>query len=304
MLSYDRKNWLKPLFTLRGSVLPIVLPRMFLAALFSLGLTIAFKAGRISSISGGAHAALGTTLGLVLAFRTSTAYDRFWEARKAWGLIANRSRDLMRQCNVYVRNGGMVADCARYLIGFLHATKSNLWRQKQTPELAALFGNYEAVDLEVAPGPAQRCLERITSRLDEAHRLGLLGDNELLLIDRNLTELLDQFGVCQRIKHTPLPFAYVVYMRRFIVLYLITLPFPLVSELGWMTPGFVMIAAYALFGLEEIGVQVEDPFDQSPNDLGLATLVRRIERDVRNMSGLASDVAPPASVEFKPGRNL
>jgi ion channel-forming bestrophin family protein len=296
MVPYDRHQWLRPLFTLRGSILPIVMPRMLITTALAVLATLAYKAKYVNGITGSAHAVLGTTLGLVLAFRTSTAYDRFWEGRKAWGLITNRSRDLARQLVTYVVNPSITSDCGRLLCGFLHAAKRHLWRERNTPELVLLVGERQAEELELSPGPVQRCLLGISVHLKQARNMSLLTDFELMLMDKNLTELMDQFGTCQRIQRTPLPFAYVVYMRRFIVLYLASLPFALAAELGWATPVFVLISSYALYGVEEIGVQVEDPFDRSPNDIDLERIARNIERDVTALISSADDVPPSVHV--------
>ncbi|MCA1762909.1 MAG: hypothetical protein LC664_07955, partial [Flavobacteriales bacterium] len=42
-------------------------------------------------------AILGTALAIILGFKNSSAYERWWEARKIWGGIVNESRTLTRQ---------------------------------------------------------------------------------------------------------------------------------------------------------------------------------------------------------------
>lgn len=72
--------------------------------------------------------------------------------------------------------------------------------------------------------------------------------------------LIDYIGGCERIHATPLPYAYTVHLRRALIVYCFTLPFALVSKFGWDTIPCVLLISYVLFGIEEIGVEIEDPF--------------------------------------------
>lgn len=120
MLHYDKHNGLRHLFTLRGSVLPLVLPRALIFALYSVSVVYAFRQGWVGTIPPTIHAVLGTVLRLMLAFRTNASYDRWWEGRRAWGVITNRTRDIARQ----VHSTLVVEDQRRVvvlLVCFAHA---------------------------------------------------------------------------------------------------------------------------------------------------------------------------------------
>lgn len=287
MIPYDRHKWFLHIFGWQRSVLPIVLPRML--ALTGWGGLVAYlhTRGYAPSVPPMLHGVLGTVLGLILAFRTNTAYDRFWEGRRSWGTVTNRSRDLMRQLKTYLDAPEVEQRAAKLILGFVHGLKRHLWHESSTPELARLLGQTEAHALESAPGAAQQCMLRLSTLCLAEQRKGHLTELQFQLLDRNMTELIDQMGVCQRIQRTPIPYAYVVYLRRFMLSYLITLPLALDSEMTWGVPGFMFIVSYAMFGLEEIGVQVEDPFDRSPHDLDLERITKNIERDVLALAGAA-----------------
>ena len=280
MIPYDRHQWFLHLFGWRRSILPIVLPRMMALSTWGGLLAYGHARGYVPSVPPMLHGVLGTILGLILAFRTNTAYDRFWEGRRSWGTITNRSRDILRQCKTYLDDHDTKARVAKLVVGFVHSLKRHLWHEATTPELARLFGESEAHALELAPGAPQQTLLRLSALCVAEQRNGRLTELQLTLIDRNLTELLDQMGVCQRIQRTPIPYAYVVFLRRFMLSYLLTLPLALGAEMTWGVPGFMFIVSYAMLGLEEIGVQVEDPFDQSPHDIDLERISKNIERDV------------------------
>jgi putative membrane protein len=99
-------------------------------------------------------------------------------------------------------------------------------------------------------------------------------------IDANVQQLIDYLGGCERIKKTPLPFAYVIHLRRALILYLFTLPFALVEQFGWATVAFTLIISYILFGIEEIGVEIENPFGTDANDLPLEDICATIEKNL------------------------
>ncbi|MEE7566768.1 bestrophin, partial [Xanthomonas sp. Kuri4-3] len=86
---------------------------------------------------------------------------------------------------------------------------------------------------------------------------------------------------CERIVGTPLPFAYTLLLHRCAWLFCVLLPFGLASTLGWATPVVSVVLAYAFFGLDQLGEEMEDPFGLEPNDLPLDALVRTIEIDLR-----------------------
>lgn len=299
MIPYDRHKWLLHLFGWRRSILPIVLPRI--VALSGWGGLVAYAhtLGYAPSVPPMLHGVLGTVLGLILAFRTNTAYDRFWEGRRSWGAITNRSRDLMRQCKVFLEDPEKEERIAKLIVAFVHGLKRHLWHDATTPELGRLFGHTEAHAMELAPGAPQQALLRLSALCLVEQRKGHLTELQLTLIDRNITDLIDQMGVCQRIQRTPIPYAYVVFLRRFMLSYLLTLPFALDSEMTWGVPGFMLIVSYAMFGLEEIGVQVEDPFDRSPHDIDLERISKNIERDVMALAG-APEPAPDSALGTAP----
>jgi len=92
-------------------------------------------------------------------------------------------------------------------------------------------------------------------------------------------------GGCERIKSTPIPFSYTALIHKIVALYCYGLPFGIVNETEWFTPVVVTIIAYAFFGLDAVGDEIEDPFGKDPNDLPLTTLSTMIEVNVRQRIG-------------------
>ena len=119
----------------------------------------------------------------------------------------------------------------------------------------------------------------------KARDKGLISDITLASLDHNVQLLVDYLGGCERINSTPLPFAYMVHLRRVIIVYCFTLPFALVETFGWLTVLATLGVAYTLFGIEEIGVEIENPFGNDVNDLALEDLCGKIAKNLLALSG-------------------
>ena len=125
---YDPSNWWSHLFSCQGSVVPGIIPQLILFtgwAVLVRGMedVLDWKPDQIDMT---VHSIAGTALGLLLVFRTNTAYDRFWEGRKKWGMIINRTRDLARQTLVYINNDSVVQTITRHIIVFAYACRMHL----------------------------------------------------------------------------------------------------------------------------------------------------------------------------------
>ena len=92
---------------------------------------------------------------------------------------------------------------------------------------------------------------------------------------------MDGAGGRERILKTPIPFAYAVHIKQMLVLYLGTLPFVLVPKMDFAAVLTVAGIAFGLMGIEEAGVEIENPFGCDANDLPLEEVARRWGRKVR-----------------------
>ena len=109
---------------------------------------------------------------------------------------------------------------------------------------------------------------------------GRLSEQRLQMLDANLMAFNDALGGAERILRTPIPFAYAQHIKIFVVLFCFTAPFVMADVMGWATPVAVAFLAIALFGIDEIGVEIEEPFGDDPNDLPLDAIGNGIEKAV------------------------
>jgi len=170
----------------------------------------------------------GFALSLLLVFRTNSGYERFDQARKYWGLMVNRCRDLVRQCVTYMprHEGGTerALECARLVKALPRAAMAQL-RGMPSDDLADLLvgaglSKREAAVVAASDHPFNFLLEAISEIVSESR----LDPQIKLAIDANLTSFADQIGGCERILRTPVPLFYSHHISRFMTIWLALLP--------------------------------------------------------------------------------
>jgi len=224
-----------------------------------------------------AHTLIGAALGLLLVFRTNASYDRFWEGRKLMGAIVNRSRDLARQVATYVDDPPLQRDLRRQIVAMVALINQIL---RHETDLTALGDRLTEAERQRLAGlkPRHIVVARwIGSRLRQLADSGKLTEIRLQLMDANLTSLIDSLGGAERIMKTPVPFAYAQHIKTFVLLFCFTVPFAMAEAARWYTPVASGLLAFALFGIEEIGIEIEDPFGYDANDLPLDAILSTIE---------------------------
>jgi putative membrane protein len=284
------------LFALRGSIVPIIWPRVVYTMLLSLAVVIAERRGIAVAFTLNAAplTLLGLTLAIFLQFRNSVAYQRWWEGRTLWGELVICARNLVRQTGAFMPalDAGERRALVHGLIGFVHALRHHLRGTPPEEDLARWLGMEASDRLKTARNRPNLILDALSRAIGKAARD--TGTDSILQarMDEELDRLSHVLGGCERIKSTPIPFTYILLLHRTVHVYCFMLPFCLIGPLGWFTPLVVGVIAYTFFGLDAIGEQIEDPFDRLPNDLPLDALSRNIEIDLLSQLG-DTDLPPP-----------
>ena len=289
MIHYDPHKWLDHFFDIRGSLVREISLRVALCLVWTTALVATHFYLRPIAIPSLLHSLVGLALGLLLVFRTNASYDRFWEGRKLWGGIVNETRNLIRGAAIHLRaDRDLLFELTHWTAIFPYAVARGL---RGEPGLGPLSVDLPADQIGVAAAsqhPALAIAVHMTASLNRARERGLVSDIIYTALDQNTQQLVDCLGACERIRKTPLPFAYVVHLRRALVLYCYTLPFALVSSYGWYTILDVLFISYVFFGIEEIGVEIEGPFGQDDNDLPLDDICETIHRNLYAIAGIES----------------
>ena len=274
MVNYDPRNWLGVLAQAHGSVMPRLALRVLCIGLIGLLATYMFEIHKFK-LSPVAHTMVGAALGLLLVFRTNTSYDRYWEGRKLLGASINRVRDLLRQVAGSARGEEgrkLCVELRRQLLLFFGLQRQYLRSERDLGEFSELMMAEEKARLEPMAARPVAYLATTSQLLADAYAQGLFNAEIHRNLDQNLTALLDNLGGAERIMKTPVPFAYAQHIKGFLFIFCVTLPFVLAEPTLRWNPLASAAVAYALIGIEEIGVEIEDPFGDDPNDLPLEAM--------------------------------
>jgi ion channel-forming bestrophin family protein len=282
VIDYEPHHWRDHFFALRGSMARAIGLRALVCAAAAAFVTVVHHEWHHFESTDKVHALIGTPLGLLLVFRTNASYDRFWEARKIWGSIVNESRNLARSASVLLADDpGLVARVVRLGIAFPYACMNALRGKHGLGPVAAELPAADADALTHAQHAPLAVAVAMSRAVIDGQRRGLITDVQQSVIEHNVQVLIDCIGACERIRRTPLPFAYVVHLRRALAVYCGTLPMALVHAFGWLTVPVTFLVAYVLLGIEEIGVEIEEPFGTDDNDLPLDRFCSTIEQNLR-----------------------
>ena len=295
LLTYDSKNWLRLLFSVRGTVIPRVLLRVGVLTAVALGVYLAREAylafaaptpdapappaDPLRPFRPLAHTLIGVALGLLIVFRSNASYDRYWEGRKLWGGIVNATRNLLRGAVVY--GGGEVKGLAGLIAAYVLALKQRLRKSTDLAEIRphlppAVYD--QAAGALNPPGVLALHMSRwVQARVADGTTPPIQGEG----LEQQVRALLDYQGGCERIVQTPVPFAYAVHNKQLLMLYLLSLPFVVVEEMGWAAIPATAVIAFGLLGIEEAGAEIENPFGTDPNDLDIDGICAGIGREAK-----------------------
>lgn len=297
MIDYDAHHWRSHLLDIRGSMLREILGRVSACVLWSVVVVTFHHRVHPVGVPASAHGLVGIALGLLLVFRTNVSYDRFWEGRRQWGAIIAESRNLARAAHApLVEEPGLYQRLLTWTVAYAYAA---MHRLRGTPGIGPAVADLpprEVAAVLAAQHVPLAVSVRISAVLAEARDRGRISDVVFVMLDRHVRVLVEALCACERIHRTPLPFVYVVHLRRALILYCFTLPFALVREFGWISILDTLFVAYLFFGIEEIGVEIEDPFGNDPNDLPLESICATIEANLDALRPERAQDADPAAL--------
>jgi ion channel-forming bestrophin family protein len=298
MIVAERTGWIRLLFTVYGSTLPRIWPRLLGLAIVAEGVVLLKEHSGLfhSALSVQPFSIMGIALGIFLGFRNNTCYDRWWEGRILWGQVTNNTRNLSRMILAFNRGESgpdeRGAVQIRALVAWVHALRQRLRRQPRPEELEHLLPKDVLDSLVHSTNPPMRILSFVSDALREDYDTGRFAPNHHVAMEEMITQLINHQGGCERILSTPIPISYSVLLHRLVALYCFGLPFALVGSLGHVTTIVSVAIAYAFIGIDAVGVELEDPFGEDPNDLPLLAISQTIEANLRELIGESHRALP------------
>jgi putative membrane protein len=230
------------------------------------------------------HSLLGFAISMLLVFRTNTAYERWWEGRKLWGSLVNNSRNIALKLNVLIPADN------RHSRGFFKqiiplyalALKRHLVKETTQFELDE-SPHPELPELNSHSHLPNKLAEAMLKEINNLHRNNQITDIQLLMLNNEWQSFTDICGACERIKNTPIPYSYSAFIKKFIFIYVVTMPFGFAFNLGLLTIPVTTFIFYILASLELIAEEIEDPFGNDNNDLPMVKIAETIRANVRDI---------------------
>ena len=244
-------------------------------------------------------AILGTALAIILGFRNTSAYERWWEARKIWGSIVNESRTLTRQVLTIVDPHNLPpglweasTQVVRRQLGWINALRLQLRGNQDEKEWLQ----------HVARHLSEEDYKLILSKTNKVTQLAMLQGNQIkemnaqeildifsyIQMDDTLTRLTDLQGMCERIKSTPLPRPYDYYTMAFLSLFIFFFPFAFMSEFEALNVPYLifpvsMLVGWIFYQIYIFGKVLSRPFDNMKTDVALNAICTTIEIDLKEI---------------------
>lgn len=286
MIQYNPKDWLTFIFRFhKADTFRQLIPMMIFIGVYSA--IIAFAEIEFWQLSENSHVknipimhtSIGFVLSLLLAYRTNTAYERWWEGRKLWGSLVNNSRNLALKLSAYLSDDKDRAFFKTAIPTFATVLAKHLSNEELSQEL------FEGLDLQMEQHKHQpnQVAKHLFQKANALYTSGKITGDQFFIINAELQSFTDICGACERIKNTPIPYSYSVFIKKFIFFYIMTLPFGFVFNLGYYVIPVVVFIFYVLASLELIAEEIEDPFGGDDNDLPTKKMAGNIKKHVEEL---------------------
>ncbi len=286
MVQYNPKDWITFIFRFHKSdTFRQLLPMMVFIGFYSAGIGYLemeyWKLSEDSHVKNITimHGMLGFVISLLLAYRTNTAYDRWWEGRKLWGSLVNNSRNLAIKLSAILTDESDRNYFKRMIPGYASVLAKHLSNEDTSKML------FEGLDLEIDHHKHRpnQVAKMIFQKVNDLHSQGKISGEQLIILNAELQSFTDVCGACERIKNTPIPYSYSAFIKKFIFFYVMTLPFGYVFSLGYYTIPVVIFIFYVLASLELIAEEIEDPFGGDANDLPTGKISSNIKKHIEEI---------------------
>lgn len=283
MIKYNPKIWFKHIISFNHSdTINKLWKELIALGVFTLGIAyIEIKyIGNTEKLSElmQVYSLIGFVLSLLLVFRTNTAYDRWWEGRKKWGELVNNSRNLAIKISALTDDPEIKAYFKRMITNYVFAMKEHLREGVKLEELD--LTEEEKKELSQFEHKPNYIAQKMYAKLHAMKQSGKLTEENYIVIDVNLKTFSDIIGACERIKNTPIPYSYSMFLKKFIFIYVTTLPLAFVNTFGYYSSLVSIFVFYVLVSMEILAEEIEDPFGKDDNDLPTDDLCQKIKANV------------------------
>jgi ion channel-forming bestrophin family protein len=230
------------------------------------------------------YSMLGIVLGILLVFRTNTAYDRWWEGRKllsklgyTWKNVAIKLNAFLPQTDIADRTY-FATMIANHSFSLKESLRGGVIVDELVESEPGLLDNLDS--LYHIPN---FFLTRICEKINSLYKNGTITDMQFLELSKHIDDTSEVVSSCERIRTSPIPFSYSIHLKKFLFAFILILPFGFIHDLGYWCVLIVMLIFYAMVGLDVIGEEIEDPFGQDENDLPFDAICKSLRKNINEI---------------------
>mmetsp|Transcript_10632 Transcript_10632/g.20167 ORF Transcript_10632/g.20167 Transcript_10632/m.20167 type:complete len:355 (+) Transcript_10632:23-1087(+) len=293
---YETEKMCSIIFRCKGSVIPKVLFRSFLSMCAGITALVLWywhvKEQRHKHFyfdtNSDAHVYVGMLISLLQVFRTNASYAQYDKGITAVLVMRNNLLNFVSQSTALVHGDPETCeeirnDMARLCTLLFVVVKKYLHDEESHSVKQSLFRGKEeqllySASVQSRPGIVISWLrQRVAKGVADGY---IVGGPQAGAMDANLTSVWNNLVSCMRIKEYHMPFPYAQMVKFAVCVFVFIAPFSYVSDVQFATPLVNFVIGLILFGVDEIGVEIEDPFGKDPNDLRIKPLIVEMEEEM------------------------
>jgi putative membrane protein len=237
---------------------------------------------------------LGTAISVILSFKLSQSYDRWWEARKIWGSIVNDSRNLVLQLMAFVKEDhkDLIKSIGLRQIAWCYSLGQSLRGLDGAAGLQPYIADSELTALQKHANKPLGLIKQHVSNIRELHEKGQLDLYSYVQLSTILVSLTNSMGMAERIKSTVFPVTYRLFLHMIIYVFIITLSIALRNLESYIEIPLLVVVAVFFFLLERTAAHLQDPFSNKPTDTAMTAIATTVEINIKQLLNL-DDVPEP-----------
>ena len=294
-IEYDNREFIQILFSLEGSVIPLtIVPAIITLIISIIAMVIYFLFGYFVEVTG--HNMVGFVLGFLLIFRTDLSVKKYEEGQRAFRMIDSNICSMFNEiCGYY--HGDSEEDYKnrlqfrRYFMILRGLIRQHIRDETNLKEISVLTREERRLlrPHQERPRVVMQWIFKLYNKCWDQEKFK---DDNFYSVDEALNEISRNRTECIRIKTSPLPFPYAQITTIFLFVYLLSLPFALSQVLGWYSPIVCPLITMAFWGINEVALEIEDPFGDDPNDLDLQDWEYELDRELGGFHSVRDPQAP------------
>lgn len=229
---------------------------------------------------------LGTAISVLLSFKMSQSYDRWWEARKIWGAIVNDSRSFVLQLQAFLKGDDtdkQVKQMAYRQIAWCYSLGQSLRGLPPLESCGNFLPEEELKSLSDFKNKPLGMLQMNVQQLSKLRTEGRLTDFENIQLNNTSVRFSDSMGAAERINSTVFPTTYRMFLHFTIYLFVIILSIGLKGVILAYEIPLLLLIAMVFFILEKTAYYLQDPFRNRPSDISVTAIARTIEINIRQL---------------------